>query len=174
MIWIIISIKTERINSNDAWWVSNNFILPKYIDQHWLHTAKQIHDLCMKTRVCCFADNHCCSTWMQIADFMFQKNNGWTAKKFCRNSGLSICLPNQEHSVWCINQIIITDILFVSWAGTKSSPYSNNRCVCLFQDQICESADILMEKAVHRVATTVAALVAIATHSKHPAPSNVW
>ena len=43
-----------------------------------------------------------------------------------------------------------------------------------FQDQICESSDILQEKGLNRVANTVAALVAIATHSKHPVPSNVW
>jgi len=42
-----------------------------------------------------------------------------------------------------------------------------------FQDQICESSDILQEKGLNRVANTVAALVAIATHSKHPVPSNV-
>lgn len=42
-----------------------------------------------------------------------------------------------------------------------------------FQDQICESSDILAEKGITRVANTVAALVAIATHSKQPVPSNV-
>ncbi|KAL4219818.1 calponin y [Mactra antiquata] len=41
------------------------------------------------------------------------------------------------------------------------------------RDQICDSGDILSEKGLHRVAATVNALVAIATHSKHPVPSNV-
>ncbi|XP_052784938.1 capping protein inhibiting regulator of actin dynamics-like isoform X2 [Mya arenaria] len=37
------------------------------------------------------------------------------------------------------------------------------------KEQICESSDILAEKGLHRVAHTVASLVAIGTHSKHPA-----